>query len=362
LSGYILPSTRRDGSQLPDDERQQPSLVAAVDRPATTKISLGTPVCEFRGWVATESEKPAVVRVRVGRDEVHDVFADLPRPDVMDIVPHLYPSCTHVGGYRIIVKLPASRQPLDVVLEFTDGTVSASSSPYQLLRQNGADGVRADYKGVWNEVANNVDTAKLGVSGTTDEGEFDRTARENVELLNATVGIHPDDVVLEIGAGVGRVGAELAPLCKRWIGADVSDNMLGHLRERLSGYNNVETVSLNGWDLSPIESESVDVVYATVVFMHLDEWDRYRYVHEGFRVLKPGGRIYVDNINLLSEPGWETFRQVADEYHPLARPPHVSKSSTPEELKAYLDRAGFVDVTIESDPHDLFCSAVGRKP
>jgi ubiquinone/menaquinone biosynthesis C-methylase UbiE len=119
--------------------------------------------------------------------------------------------------------------------------------------------------------------------------------------------VHRDDVVLEIGAGVGRVGAELAPLCKRWIGADVSENMLSYLHERLREHANVEAVSLNGWDLSPIDSESVDVVYATVVFMHLDDWDRYGYIREGLRVLKPGGRMYVDNTNLLSEPGWERF-------------------------------------------------------
>jgi ubiquinone/menaquinone biosynthesis C-methylase UbiE len=362
LSGYIVPSTRRDGSALPDDQRQQPTLVAVVDRPATTTCNLATPVCEFRGWVATASEHPAVVRVRAGGDDVQDLIADLPRPDVMEIVPHLYPKCTHAGGFRLIVKLPESRNPLNVVLEFTDGAVSASSSPYQLLPQNGSEVVRANYKGVWNEVASDVNTAKLGVGGTTDEGEFDRTARYSVSLLESTVGIHPDDVVLEIGAGVGRVGAELAPMCQRWIGADVSENMLGHLRERLHGHPNVETVPLNGWDLSLVESESVDVVYATIVFMHLDEWDRYSYVQEGFRVLKAGGRMYVDNINLLSEYGWKTFRQVADEYHPLARPPHVSKMSTPQELQAYLDRAGFIDVKVGNNPDVLVCWAAGRKP
>jgi hypothetical protein len=56
--------------------------------------------------------------------------------------------------------------------------------------------------------------------------------------------------------------------------------------------------------------------------------------------------MYVDNMNLLSEPGWKIFRQVADEYHPLLRPPHVSKMSTPDQLQMYLTRTGFVDVKI----------------
>jgi Methyltransferase domain len=171
-----------------------------------------------------------------------------------------------VGGYRLIVDVPESSKPLKVVLEFTDGPFLASSSPYQLLRRNGPEVVRANYKGVWNEVATDVSTAEVGVAGTTDEGEFERTAHEGVSLLRATVGVYPDDVILGIGAGVGQVGTELTPLCKRWIGADVSENMLSHLRDRLREYPNVETVPLNGWDLSPIESESVDIVYATIVF------------------------------------------------------------------------------------------------
>jgi ubiquinone/menaquinone biosynthesis C-methylase UbiE len=93
--------------------------------------------------------------------------------------------------------------------------------------------------------------------------------------------------VLEIGAGVGRVGMVLAPICKGWIGVDMSENMLRHIERRLAGLTNVRTVATNGFDLSGIASESVDVVYSTVVFMHLDEWDRYGYIKEGcFRILK----------------------------------------------------------------------------
>jgi ubiquinone/menaquinone biosynthesis C-methylase UbiE len=302
------------------------------------------------------------VRARIGRSEVRSCTADLPRPDLTEVVPHVCPQCTHAGGFRLYVDVPESRRRLKVVVEFTDGTFLASSPPYRLRYTRGPELVRGNYKRVWNEAASDLDNAKVGVAETTDEGAFDRSARETVALLKSAVGVHRDDVVLEIGAGVGRVGAELAPLCKRWIGADVSENMLSYLHERLREHANVEAVSLNGWDLSPIDSESVDVVYATVVFMHLDDWDRYGYIREGLRVLKPGGRMYVDNTNLLSEPGWERFLRDADQYHPLARPPHISKLSTPSELETYLQRAGFVDVKVGDDPNFMICWAAGRKP
>ena len=113
--------------------------------------------------------------------------------------------------------------------------------------------------------------------------------------------------MLEIGCGVGRVAAEVAPICKKLICTDVSENMLAFARQRTQSQANVEFYSINGWDLAPITDQSVDVVYCTIVFMHLEEWERYNYICEAKRILKPGGRLYVDNFNLGSEEGWKVF-------------------------------------------------------
>ncbi len=90
-------------------------------------------------------------------------------------------------------------------------------------------------------------------------------------------------------------------------------------------------VVLPGYDLSNIASGSIDLVYCTVVFMHIEEWERYGYIQEGLRVLREGGRMLVDNVNLLSDEGWAFFeRHFA--LPPGERPPHISKLSTPQEL------------------------------
>jgi predicted SAM-dependent methyltransferase len=122
---------------------------------------------------------------------------------------------------------------------------------------------------------------------------------------------------------------------------------------------NVRTVASSGYDLAAVPDASVDLVYCTVVFMHLDEWERYSYIAEGFRVLRPGGRMIVDNVNLLSDAGWKFFEEHRA-IPPAERPAQISKTSTPDELRAYFSRAGYQK--IEQRSWDLWIVTWGYKP
>lgn len=218
---------------------------------------------------------------------------------------------------------------------------------------------RSQYKAVWTALSDTDERAKLHISGAADEAQFSASGLESLKVLQETIGIGADDVVLEIGCGVGRVGLHVAPLCRRWIGCDVSPHMLTFARERLRDLPNVELKEISGYHLQGVEDESCDAVYCTVVFMHLQTWDRYNYVREAARILRSGGRFYVDNVNLCSEGGWAVF-EAHRAFAPDARPPHITECSTPQEIETYLQRAGFCDVQMQTE--GVFLRAWGRKP
>ncbi len=218
---------------------------------------------------------------------------------------------------------------------------------------------RSAYKEVWNNLATDFSGAMLSVMGAADEEKFRISGRSSALLLSQLLAIKPTDTVLEIGCGVGRIGRELAPQCLHWIGCDISSQMLHHAKHFLKEYKNIDLVELSRSDLSPIPSNSVDVVYCSVVFMHLDEWDRFSYIKEAFRVLRPGGRCYVDNLNLSGSDTWKIFLQLAA-LSPTDRPSNISQCSTSEELRVYFERSGFTAIKVT--PGDHFVTAVGRKP
>ncbi len=221
-------------------------------------------------------------------------------------------------------------------------------------------GERSHYKKVWDRQAEHPEVAKLAVGGFTDEVTLDATARETIGFLENTAGIKPHDIVLEIGCGVGRVGKVLSERCYHWIGADISGEMLKHAAHRLAQRSNVTLIELHTVGLSEIPADVIDLVYCTVVFMHLLEWDRFKYVQEMFRVLRPGGRCYFDNVPLDTEHGWRVFTEGA-RYPIERRSAHMSMTSSREEFRTYLEKAGFSSIQIHELPNGMI-AGTGLKP
>ncbi len=209
-----------------------------------------------------------------------------------------------------------------------------------------------DYKEVWDKLSRDAGEASHYVCCLQDEAQIRDNGKIAADYLVKMLEILPTHKALEIGCGVARVGRELAPHCGEWHGADISGNMIRYARERTSSLSNVFLHELPESSLSIFPDGSFDRVYCVVVFMHLEKLDVFRYICEAHRVLKPGGRAYFDTYNLLSPIGWQEFMKLVQVYpRSQGRPGHMSQFSTPQELRKFMDEAGFKRVhMIDDDP------------
>ena len=337
-------------------------IVGGVEHPPTSLSYVAW--VDVRGWaLGLDGQSQVTVHVAIDGRDVQRVTPALPRADVAQAFPDVRGS--EQCGFEVRLGTDVLPWQGGCTLEVR----AESSAPHagsaviatcRLERQNTAVS-RANYGAVWDDtsVSGSVTNAMIAVAGTADPSEYDRSGADTADDVARLAAVQPTDTVVEIGCGTGRVGTKLASRCGHWVGCDVSKNMLGHARETLAALSNVSLVHLNGVDLSGLDSGSADVVYCTGVFMHLDEWDRYRYVLEARRVLRPGGRVYFDNFNLASDEGWKVFEDLFN-LEPAARPPNVSRSSTADELKTYAARAGFESIEVLA--RGLWVTVVARKP
>ncbi|HVL96053.1 MAG TPA: class I SAM-dependent methyltransferase [Solirubrobacteraceae bacterium] len=126
-----------------------------------------------------------------------------------------------------------------------------------------------------------------------DMAAFWAGGAETVDLILERVAapaIGPEDVVVEIGCGLGRLTRPLATRAARVRAVDVSAEMLARAREANPQLTNVEWLLGDGVSLAGIDAASADVVFSHVVFQHIpDPAITLGYVREMGRVLRAGG-------------------------------------------------------------------------
>jgi SAM-dependent methyltransferase len=221
------------------------------------------------------------------------------------------------------------------------------------------DAVKADqatedsYKASWNRASGTLTDAFAAVDGSPDEEVLRLHGQFIADMIAAALLLKDSDWTMELGCGVGRIGRELAPRCGRWIGADISENMIAIARERTGHLSNVEYRVLTRTALDPFPDNSLDKIYSHAVFIHLDKADLFLYLQEIARVLKPGGLVYFDTWNLADEVGWKRWllevNRPPDPGQPWRRHPLGNQFSVSEEIAIYLQRVGLSDNLLASE-------------
>jgi ubiquinone/menaquinone biosynthesis C-methylase UbiE len=219
---------------------------------------------------------------------------------------------------------------------------------------------RTQYAEVWDSLAETHSKAAHVAAGMQDESSLRRTGTQVANRCAEAVSLRPTDDVLEIGCGVGRVGWAIAPRCHTWTGCDISQKMLDAAGRRLAEYRNVSFLLLDGRGLRGVPDSSMDFVYCTNMLPHIDHSDRWIYVSESFRALRPGGRFYLDSIALESPEGWEMLLNNVRQLSHGVESPYRPIPSTSDELLAYLTHAGFHGIQVHVSGGLLI--AIGTKP
>ncbi len=125
-----------------------------------------------------------------------------------------------------------------------------------------------------------------------DEAAFWADGAEVLARFRGMLGfeIAPDDVVVEVGCGIGRITRALAAEAARVVAIDVSAVMLERARELNPHLANVEWVLGDGASLAAVGDEQADGCFSFVTFQHIPDPEiTLGYIREMARVVKPGG-------------------------------------------------------------------------
>lgn len=138
---------------------------------------------------------------------------------------------------------------------------------------------------------------------------FDRMEKD---ILRAWLPPNKESKILECGAGTGRFSAAVAREGYHLTATDVSEGMLEQAKNRIAEARLTDNVNIRIGDIYNLEFDdaSFDFVYSIRVLNQLcSNDDKRRAICEMARVVRPGGRLLFDVVNLwslaiLRNPSW----------------------------------------------------------
>jgi SAM-dependent methyltransferase len=142
--------------------------------------------------------------------------------------------------------------------------------------------------------------ASVALYSLGDPAILAQATTEIVGWLHANQLLRPEADVLDLGCGIGRIAAAVAPLCRSVLGLDVSAGMVAEARQRNAALPNVRFDHTAGRDLDALPGGAFDLVLATDSFPYIVQAGPDvvgRHVAGAARVLRPGGALAVLNFS-----------------------------------------------------------------
>ena len=145
--------------------------------------------------------------------------------------------------------------------------------------------------------------------------------------------------VLEIGVGTGRIAILVVPLCKEFVGIDISPKTIARAKKHLTEYNN--TLLICGDFNEYVFNSKFDVIYSSLTFMHIEH--KQSVINKVYSLLKSGGRFVL------------SIDKNQDKYIDLGTRKIAVHPDNPKDTKSYLEHSGFaIEEIIETELAHIF--------
>lgn len=171
--------------------------------------------------------------------------------------------------------------------------------------------------------------------------------------LVALSGAGPGDRVLDVGCGTGYFARRISPAIEPGgtvVGIDPSRPMLDYARRHARANC---TFQAAGAQRLPFDDGSFDLVVSSLAFHHFPVDHRAEAVREMFRVLRPGGKVFIADFRPPSGPVLSTI--VA------ASTAHAMADNNADEIRGLIHDSGFT-ITAAGDTRLMHHVSARRPP
>lgn len=180
----------------------------------------------------------------------------------------------------------------------------------------------AEIAGFFDRAVAESPEASVALYSLGDPAILAAATEEILVWLEARGLLHEGADVLDLGCGIGRLAAALAPRVRSVLGLDISEGMLAQARSRCATWPHVRLARTTGQDLDGLAAGSLDLVLAVDSFpyvVRLGSAVVARHVAGAVRALRPGGSLVVLNLSYQGDAaadiatacGWATAHGLA---------------------------------------------------
>ena len=223
------------------------------------------------------------------------LFGGYAADDILSLLEDAAPE----GPLAIMRSLAATHR---VALDSLSAEVGATAQSHDASGATPAEGA-AKIAAFFDRAVRHSPEASVALYSLGDPGILAAATLEVVLWLDSQSLLPPDADVVDVGCGIGRIAAALAPRCRSVLALDVSAGMVEEAARRLAAVANVAVRQTDGANLASLPSAAFDLILAIDSFPYIVQAGAAAaHVQDAARALRPGGAFCILNLSYRQDP------------------------------------------------------------